>query len=390
MTAQTQKIWIVMGHPLQLPLAMTIAINKPAEIECHLLVSRHKYWKYIDEEEAKKYFSTVRFFEEIPYAHGVKELLRIIRALRKTKRAIKAIPIDPSDIIISVEAWNYVENLVTTVHKDNKQIFLCPEGIYRFISLTPEQIRLDYHGKVTISGWVHRLLVEPLLGLKKRTYDYWNYSLKAGHGVAYTKKVEQLYDRVFILKSVFNPNLQENELHYPYYALRQSSGDHSSGKMAVFFLSGYLKEKKYIDKISAILQNLRLHYEGKYEMHIRVHPGHPDSYVNVDWSGWQINREPGNGEQFLMRHAASIIAAITDKSTGQIFPLNLGIPSYSYFRVLESERQNIDWQNQIYAAAPKEFFLRSLDQIPAYYEPDPNGLEKARNSLDKLFQEILS
>src|SRR3990167_10366735 len=85
---QFQKtIWIVMGHPLQLPLAIAIARYAPPRIACRLVISRHKYWSYIDRTELRRDFADVCFFEPIYHAHTLKALVRALRRIdRKSTR----------------------------------------------------------------------------------------------------------------------------------------------------------------------------------------------------------------------------------------------------------------------------------------------------------------
>lgn len=377
-----------MGHPLQLPLAMAIAQNKPAETECHLIISRHKYWKYVDLEEFTRYFASVRFFEPIYYAHSVRQLIQTLKRMSAAKKLMATLPVGKDDVIVSLEVWNYIENLFTTIYSANKQIFLCPEGIYPFVSLKPAQIRAkkNFIGK---SGWIHHVVIEPVMGLKKRTFVYWPHDKEKRRfwGICYSRKIEDLYDSVFVLKSLFAITLKENEIYYPYPILRQGSSAPGK-KIILFMLSGFVTDNMYNESLSIALQHLRKLYEKEYELHIRLHPNQPkgDKYVNVQ--GWMVNRELGNVEQFLIRHGKRITAIFSDKSTGQIFALNLGIPCYSYHRLLGIDKNIVKWHDQIYENAPQEFFMKALNQVPKNYEFIKNGQEKAKLSLDRLFQTI--
>src|SRR3989338_2082939 len=123
-----KKIWLVIGHPLQLPLAQVIAQNAPAGVEFPLVISRHKYWKYIDLTVFPKYFTSFRFFEPIYYAHSVRQLIQTLKRMFATKKLMATLPVGKNDVIVSLEVWNYIENLFTTIYSANKQLFLCPEG----------------------------------------------------------------------------------------------------------------------------------------------------------------------------------------------------------------------------------------------------------------------
>ncbi|KKW09108.1 MAG: hypothetical protein UY44_C0005G0025 [Candidatus Kaiserbacteria bacterium GW2011_GWA2_49_19] len=379
-----------MGHPLQLPLAIAIARYAPPRIACRLVISRHKYWSYIDRTELRRDFADVCFFEPIYHAHTLKALVRVLRRISAVKKEMVSLPVKPDDVIVSLEVWNYIENIFTTVHRKNKQVFLCPEGIYSFVSLAPATIG-EKGFYICKSGWIHHLLVEPLMRLKKRTYVYWpRIKGKNGEwGICYSKKVETLYDTVRVLKSLFTPTLKENEMYYPYQTLR-TAHDAPQRKMIVFMLSGFVTDKEYNTRVSAILQNLRSLYAAEYELHLRLHPNRPTGDAYVATQGWIINREPGNVEQFLIRHAGSIARVFSDKSTAQIFALNIGIPCYSYHRLLGLEEIVTQYHDATFASAPKEFFMDSLTQTPQPYEPVAHGLQKSQNSLEKLYAIISS
>lgn len=379
-------VWIIMGHPLQLPLALAIVQSPPPDLKFNLVVSRHKMWKNIPVDEYRPYFDQIIFFEPIYYAHGLREAYAIIKKLRHTKQQIAKLPIKKHDILVSLEVWNYVENLVTSVFKNNRQIFLCPEGISGFVSMNLRTIYSQKGRHVTKSGFVHHFLIEPFLRLKKRTFDYWVKSIRDDHGITYSKPVNQLYDKVLILKSIFNESIGENEMYYPYPVLKNLSPNQEEQKRSVFFLTGYVKNENYYGKISAILQNLRRFYEQDHLLEIRLNPNYPEAHREVNTAGWMINRESGNAEQYLIRHAASISGAFSHISTTLIFSLNLGVPSYSYYRAMDFEPDYVAWHDKIYESAPAEFFMKSFDQRPQYYQPIPDGENKARESLTKLYQ----
>lgn len=377
--------WLIMGHPLQLPLALAIALNPPPDCKFNLLVSRHKMWKNIEIDEYRKYFGQIIFFEPIYYAHGLREAIAIISKLRRTKQQIANLPVKKHDVLVSLEVWNYIENLVTTVFKNNKQIFLCPEGIFDFVSMDLKTIYSQKGRYVTKSGLIHHFLIEKLMRLKKRTFYYWVKSLRDDHGIAYSQDINTLYDKVFILRSVFRKNIGENEMYYPYPLLKSSSQNREKQKRIVFFLTGYVKNENYYGKISAILQNLRQLYGKDHLLEIRLNPNYPEAHKQVNAGGWVINKEPGNAEQYLIRHAQVITGAFSHISTTLIFSLNLGVPSYSYYRCMDFEPDYVAWHDKIYESAPKEFFMKSFDQKPEEYQPLPDGENKARQSLNKLF-----
>lgn len=386
---QNNNIWIIIGHPRQLTLALVLTKYFSSQYPCHLVISRHKYWQTINLEEYRALFKSITIFEPIYHTHSIKELFQMISNLFKTKAAMRKLPIKPDDILISLEVWNYIENLMTTVWHKNKQFLIYPERIDSFVSLTHSEIYSQKNRYITKSGYLHFFL-DKILGLKKQNFYYW---LRDGekqyeHGIAYSKPVQKLYTQVFVLKSIFKENLKDNEIYYPYYSLRTANSKTSGKKMVVFFISGYVSNKEYNLKISKILQNLRKHYGEQYDLQIRLHPNQLDSDSQFDCRGWKINKEMGNAQLFLTRHADEIKAAFTDKSSGQSFPLNMGIESYSYHRALGLKQDVVDWFDNTYQDAPREFFLETLDALPCDYEPVRDGLEKSQNSLNKLHDEL--
>src|SRR3990167_8612137 len=105
-TILKKTVWIIMGHPLQLPLALAIAREAPENLQCNLLISRHKMWKNIETAELASNFKIIIFFEPIYYADSILEIGKIIFALIKTRKMIRKLPIKTEDILLSLEVWN--------------------------------------------------------------------------------------------------------------------------------------------------------------------------------------------------------------------------------------------------------------------------------------------
>lgn len=385
-TILKKTVWIIMGHPLQLPLALAIAREAPENLQCNLLVSRHKMWKNIETAELASNFKIIIFFEPIYYADSILEIGKIIFALIKTRKMIRKLPIKTEDILLSLEVWNYVENLITTVFAKNKQILLCPEGIRPFVSMSSEKIKALPGGRISKAGYLHHFFIEPLLQLKKLTFFYWVKTPRLDHGIAYEQDIAKLYDRVLILKSLFKTDLAAGEMHYPYPILKKADEKTNEQKRIVFFLTGYVKNENYYGKISQILSNLKRIYSAAHLLEIRLNPNYPDAYRQIDTGGWVINREPGNAEQYLIRHASEIAGAFSHISTTMIFALNLGLPAYSYHRCMDFEQDYVAWHDNTYRDAPSEFFMKSFNQTPEPYQPIPDDIGRSRQSLNKLYE----
>ena len=391
MTSEQKKnLWIILGHPRQIAMALVLSKNFSKEFPCHLVISRNKYWKTIEIDEYRPLFKSITFFEPIYHTHSIKQLFQAVRDVYKTRAAMRKLPVAPQDILVSLEVWNYIENIMTTVWRQNKQILIYPGRISSYISMSRKQIYSQKNYYISKSGYVHFFL-DKILGLRKQTFYYW---IRGGfprydHAITYSKPVEQYYNKTFVLKSIFSENLKESEIYYPFYSLREQASS-SGGKMVVFFISGYVTDPEYNRKISSILQNLRRHYWDGYDLQIRLHPNQPDSDKQFDCSGWTINRESGNAQLFLTRHADKIAAAFSDKSTTMSFPINMGITTHSYHRAVglaEYVEQAID---TTYKDAPREFFMETVDQIPVPYPPVKDAKQRAISALDRIHKELIT
>ncbi len=391
MTESKQKnLWIIIGHPRQIAMALVLSKNFSKEFPCNLVISRNKYWKTIAIDEYRPLFKSITFFEPIYHTHSVKQLFQAVRDVFKTKAAMRRLPVNPDDVLISLEVWNYIENIMTTVWRKNKQILIYPSRISSYISMTRKQIYSQKNYYISKSGYVHFFL-DKILGLKKQTFYYW---IRGGfprydHAITFSKPVEQFYDKVFVLKTIYSENLKENEIYYPFYLLRERDAV-SGGKMVVFFMSGHVTDPEYNREISAILQNLRRHYGAEYDLQIRLHPNQADSDKQFDCSGWNINRETGNAQLFLTRHADEIAVVFSDKSTTMSFPINIGFTTYSYHRAVrlaEYVKQAIDGT---YKDVPPEFFLKTVDQTPTPYESVKDIKERAVSAIERIHKELIT
>lgn len=380
-----KRIWIIIGHPMQLPLAAGIAKNYAEKFEFHLLVSRHKYWSKVDLNSYPEVFTTTTFFPPVYYAHGLRALYRAYRNLLELKKRAKKLPISREDIIVSCEMWNYVENVITTIFASNKQIFLCFEKNYPVASMSISQIRNSPDLKIMLSGWVHYLFLEPLLGLKKRTLSYSVAGPEKDHGIAYSRPLEELYDHVFILQSIFTRPLLDNGIFLPYSLLREVKNDSIHKKRIVFFLSAYIRNENYYAKQNQILQTLSSNFGKNFLLELRLHPNDPQEDRRVKHEGWIINREPGNAQEYFMRHAGELAAAFSHVSTALDFGLNFNIPCYSYHRCMGLSERFEKLYDETYEPCPAEFYMRSFTDLPRPYSLKPAGNKEIRDSLTKLY-----
>ena len=120
-------------------------------------------------------------------------------------------------------------------------------------------------------------------------------------------------------------------------------------------------------------------------MEIRLHPNKLNEFELVNCDGWTINREPGNAEQYLIRHASEIALAVSHLSTSALFAASIGIPAYSYHRCFGFNSNFLQRFERIFADMPEEFFMTSLESFPAPYATKPVTPNEIRNSLQKLY-----
>ena len=98
-----------------------------------------------------------------------------------------------------------------------------------------------------------------------------------------------------------------------------------------------------------------------------------------------MNNEPGSAEEFLLAHRDELACALSHVSTILLFATQLGIPSYTYYRLFGFAPQYQTIFDRIYADMPKEFFMTSFEQIPEKYDL-PVKEEQIRLSLNKLYE----
>lgn len=385
MTTDKKKVWINLDHPWQFLLALGIRYASPENIEYGLIISRHKYWKLVDIDSYRNLFTQIYFFDEPERTHSVKEVFQFIKSAKEIYRQMEKIPVGQDDIFLTLSYFKYVENIITSVFSKNKKIFLCRGDMHNLVSKRLSEILFSKEFWITKSGWLHYLLIEPFLKLKKRTLFYWIKGKEQTHETSYSSPIELLYDKVFVIKSLFKKKLETEEIYFPYYLLRDTQKQLGERKRIVFFLADFVRNENYYNKISQILQNLRQQYQERYLLEIRLHPNKLSEYELVNCSGWTINREFGNAEQYLIRHASEIAFAISHLSTSVLFAVSVGIPAYSYHRCFGFNQNFIQRFERIFADMPEEFFLTSLESFPDSYKTEPVGREEVRNSLQKLY-----
>lgn len=385
MTTDKKKIWIILDHPWQLSLALAIRAACPINTSFNLIISRHKYWKSIEGDSYQGQFNQVLFFEEPERAHNLKGAFRFIKSVKELRKQIEKLPVGEEDVFLTLSYFKYVENIMTSVFSRNKQIFLCRSDMRGLVHKKLSEILFSKEFWITKSGWAHYLLLEPLLKLKKRTLFYWIKGKEQTHETSYSQPVEILYDKVFVIKSLFKKNLEATEIYFPYYLLRNEQKQTGERKRIVFFLADFVRNENYYDKISQILQNLRKQYQDQYLLEIRLHPNKLNEFELVNCDGWTVNREPGNAEQYLIRHASEIAFAISHLSTSVLFAASIGIPAYTYHRCFGFNSNFMQRFERIFADMPEEFFLISLESIPGPYITKSVGPNEIRNSLQKLY-----
>lgn len=375
-----------MDHPWQLFLALAIVKAAPVGWRFHLVASKHKYWEKIDIELYRQRFGKIFFFQEPRRATSLKTALHFLREAFALKSALSALPIQAGDSLLTLCYYTYLENLLTSVFARNRQVYLMRDDIYQVYNIFEEKLQHGVYREAK-SGILHRMFLEPLLGLKKSTRFVWINTPENFHDVVLQKRPEAYYGRVFRLRAQTAARLSLDEIYYPYSLLQKSQALKAKRKRIVFFLSDYIKNPDYYRKISAILQALARHFGTDHLLELRAHPNRSEEYAEVDAAGWQLNQEPGSGEVYLLAHRGEIACAFSHVSTVLLFATQLGIPSYTYYRLFgfAPEYQNIF--DRIYRDMPPEFFMKSFEQLPEKYSLPANP-EPARRSLQKLYDAL--
>lgn len=380
-----KKVWIILDHPWQMLLAMAIHLGSPSSLRYGLLISRHKYWSVMNIDKYRPYFEEIFFFPEPQRANSIISAIKFAAQSQRLKKEVKRLPIKPADALLTLSYVKYAENIITTLFNKNRQIFLCRDDMYKAIYRSRQEVSKTSEFHITKSGYIHYFLLEPLLRLKKRTLFYWIKSREQTHDISYSQPVEKLYDQVLIFRSVFHITaLKNNEIYNPSLLLRSLSRP-AGQKRVVFFLSGYIRNSDYYAKINRLLKILKNRYDKEFLLEIRVHPNFPNEPQKIDYDGWQINMEPGNAEEFLIRHADEIVLAVSHLSTTLLFASQIGIQANTYYRCFGFETAFTDIYDRIYADMPKEFFMTSFEQIPEKYAL-PVKEEQIRLSLNKLYE----
>lgn len=379
-----------MEHPQELFIALPLILNSPSNISYNLLIARHKYWKKVELACYQKSVNKILFFDQIFRAHSLKNMFTFLKKIKQARCEIKKLPIQPQDVLISFSHGNYIENVITSVFNKNRQIYICRDFISSLLQKSVNEILFSGKYQLGKSDLLHYLILEPLAGLKKRTLNYWEKNDMSFHAITYSRKLNRIYDEVFLLESLFKDNLVADEIYFPYalFLKDQSLGRADAKKKVVFFLSGPIRSEGFYENTTKILQNICHNFGKAYELVIRLHPDFPNEYQEVDCAGWAINTESGSGEQYLINHAAEIEYAISNISTVLIFSLNMGINSYSYHRCFNYTEIHKTMRDKIYEFAPEKFYMNSLEQLPIAYQHASDMIVKAQWSIERIFQSI--
>lgn len=389
------KIWMIMEHPQEFFIALPIILDAPKNMVFGLIISKHKYWNTVEFSKYRNHFEEVFYFDQLTRVHKLKDIYQFIRLARKTKKDAQKLPIKQRDVLITFSHVNYVENIITTIFKNNKQIYVCRDFIYRFLgSKSLKDILLSKNFTIGKSDLFHYLVLEPLLGLKKRTLNYWIKYDKSHHDICYSKDIHEFYDAIFLVVSVFKENLAAEEIYYPYSLLLTGRKENKIRKKKVVFLMSALIQAKnfaqtYYEYTSKILQNLRFKFGKEYLLELRLHPNLKNVNQKIDTAGWVINNESKSGEEYIIDNANEIEFALSNISTILIFPLNLGVSSYSYHRCFEYHEIHSILRDHVFAYAPEKFFMKSLTDLPNRYENRLDIPQKVHQSLQKIYKKII-
>ena len=165
------------------------------ERKMNLVVSRHHRWTDKILQELRDEFNEVLIFPRLFYSLKPS---RLISALI-TSRKIKKVSIEKGSVIVGFAYDNFIENCFVSYNKDKFRASFVPEAVWK-CNFRTEEFGFDLNKFVfNWANFFYNRFFEPLLGLNQTMFMH--YSKSSFYIVRPQKPIEQIYDKVYLIKN---------------------------------------------------------------------------------------------------------------------------------------------------------------------------------------------
>lgn len=382
MKPSSRNYWIIIDHPLQLLMAISISkrLEKRKANKPKLIISRHEYWRLVKIKKYSKYFSNIYWFHRVgipPFtmpmwkqllASGLLffELALIIFKVHKLK-------IIKGDVILGLSDRQLLENVILSVFKENQKVAIIGEADM-FEEGLSKKWRKDNNARYTMGGWIFKFIYSHLfkllpmdIVLKREAGQFTD----ADWLQTYTNGFKNVYDKILIvnnitsrLKTTDAKNTMNTYLPYLFRSDRKGLK-----KKVVYFGMPYLKEwdvtrEQHTDRINNYLKFIRKHFGEAYELEYRPHPQEKIGKIKLNLKGFKLGKDRSISELYLFDKGSSVKAVFSVCSVSCRSSLNFGIDSHVYPNLFPIKPALLKTYKKTYGHIPDEFFLKSFNFKP--------------------------
>jgi len=394
-----KSIWIIVDHPNQLATAIGLSsfINRQ-KYQINLLISNHPYWEKVPRELYQNTFDNIIIFERPDYSKYPHRILKNILLIFKIKREIKQLNFRKNDIIVGLSVFNYLENIVLSVHKKCIKIAMMPIGVYKECNDPLSDITCYQ----TIEGFIFSRLIEPFFSLHRTLYKRVRNHKEIAPRIRYQKLLTEIYDYIIVLESQKCPQSIDKvtySMPFPYSGIKKKRIlDVENKKKVIFFgvpfrnMEHGLSAEVYVPYLNQCLNFLRKFYSPEYTLIYRPHPAEVNEINLLNLEHFVVESDGLLSELYYIQNYSDIHAIFSVASTSSRSGFFFSLPSYVFCKIFPLNETiqrciSVDEMGDL----PDSFYIKDLSLSPINYfenNADSSDYDQCYKVMKEIFNNI--
>lgn len=368
-----RRLWLVITRPDKLPSALLAADALAARFPggCHLLLERTHWWDAVRWPASwRARFHAIHDFARVPTCRGLRDLPRLIAALRERRAVVHELGVAQGDLIVCFAGLTRLANAVVSAFPLARKLLCVPER--KLLDLLAPVDRRAY--RWTAPGWLQNRVAEPLAGLH-RTLDFKRRDGCGGDGarrVRFAWQPGEIFHACLAftdqqLPAGGSPSETKNfptvRCRFPdVRALLATPANHEKRRAVIFFGTPFLLVRNLPVKVYAthLLRCLEAisRWFPEHEKIYRPHPAETTESALLDLPAHGFRRESDGlvAELYFLENFARIAAVFSVSSTASRRALELGLNAYTL------------WRTFPFQPAQRAFFAAAAEGLPEAFE----------------------
>lgn len=382
--SEKKNLWISIYHPGEIINAVGLAIFLKDYFTVNLLIKKHPYWRGISKDFFANYFNSIYWFPDIGFSkHFFREICKII----KTKFILKRLYVRDGDIFLTLSNKSFIDNIFLSIYKNIFKIKMvtrteCLDTIKNFLGK-----KKNYKEIWTSKIWNWSIM--PFFRLQPIVYLQ-NIEDRGLYELVYKKGDKVMFDKFLYFKSYDENDLLNDDIYnfLPFIREKAATGDSGAQRNTVVFFG---EGRDHYDKYHCDFTNRCLRYLEKFFPSSRlIYKPHPIDFAgfelnNLDLGKFEVYREGGITEIFLLGRINEIKGCFSISSTSLRKALDLGVPSYYFLNLYANySKEYFELMLKFTHNAPSSAFINSFDLAPASYQVEDGNIKKFNKEINKL------